>query len=566
MHLILFCHPLAGPRALYLNPIEVQRLVALVAEQFPEVTVDLIDRNAEDNHDKLEQTIAATDVLCLALPNGSMPAALLSLPIGSRLPDSWLILLGEIISDGNPSEALLAAREAGWASNRIIGFVGRDELQFLQLVNAISNGVHPKGLLNVAVLDECGTVIIDESARLAKNILLAKPVFTDSIKQAIADRGLRVLIDGLSRGCEHHCLYCHLNNREQTSGVVQEMYDEPSEVLREVEAWCGTSAVLMFTDENFFGGSSEIDRRNRLEKICQLGSKLVQRKFSGILGVDTRIDTVVNDSDDAGMRQMRESSWKTMAAAGLRYVYLGIESFSHSQLKRYGKSEQLKIVSAALRFLRSLDIKFIAGLIILDPLVTPTEIVDNIRYIEHNDLLGNVASLLKEMRVQQRSKYYRLLEKSNSEIRAAQRDMLMLTRESVPYSNRIVKNAIRITRSVHELFSDSGYRHSDVVAFEALVPEVSSDPSLSVPRVVIKMEIELLKELLQGRSSDDVDWAYGLAKDCAELVLDLIARRKSITNSSGSQKVHRYYQAVFSEVKKKALRHSRRATASTSRF
>lgn len=478
-----------------------------------------------------------------------MQQALLSLPVkeGKRRP--WLILVGESITDGNPRDALLAANNAGWPSVRSAAFLGRNEADFLRLFDAIQSSGSIADLPSVAVVDEFGAYALAEGQHLPERAEHFCFNFSPTMKAEISLRGPRVLLDGLTRGCEHRCLYCHLNNRAETSGVVQDLGLSPAACLLEMSAWCGQDTLIQFTDENFFGGRSKEGKRVRLRSIEALGRELLDQGFKGALGVDTRVDTVIYATDDASTRELRSNAWQLLAEAGLRYAYLGTESFSPSQLKRYGKAGQLTHIQDSLHFLGSLNVSYMLGLILLDPLVQPSELAVSIEFIESNKLSGSVGSLLKEMRIQNQSRFYHLLSGAVDEINLAARDSLMLNRASVPYVNDKIRSILLVTRPVHELFAESGYRHSDVAAFESLLPELGTVPGYSIPRVVTDFELGLLKTLLTGEGPGDLASALERADACAKDVLDLVSKRRVAVNTPAGEKVHRYYETVFARIR-----------------
>jgi hypothetical protein len=76
----------------------------------------------------------------------------------------------------------------------------------------------------------------------------------------------------------------------------------------------------------------------------------------------------------------------------LQQIYLGVESGSAGQLRRYYKGVRPEDNELALRTLNDLRIQAACGWIMFDPLVTPAEISENVAFIRRNDLLPTCPS------------------------------------------------------------------------------------------------------------------------------------------------------------------------------
>ncbi len=110
--------------------------------------------------------------------------------------------------------------------------------------------------------------------------------------------------------------------------------------------------------------------------------------------------------------------------SGLIIVYIGVETFSRTQLRRYGKSLDIFTIKRSIELLRQLGIRFTIGLIIFDPLMNLDELRENIKFIEENNLVGNISSISKEMRIQRGTPYYKMANKKRITLILNQDDLV----------------------------------------------------------------------------------------------------------------------------------------------
>ncbi|MDH7500446.1 MAG: radical SAM protein, partial [candidate division NC10 bacterium] len=156
--------------------------------------------------------------------------------------------------------------------------------------------------------------------------LLAMPLYRHL---ELAGRPITSLIT--SRGCPFRCTFC-VSSR--FSGTRWRTRSLPSvlEEIEEIRGRYGFSA-LAFLDDNFTLDPS------RVIALCQ---QILQRKWDLKWWCFSRPDTVLQN----------EEMVEAMAAAGARYVFMGIESASQPVLDSYGKKARAEAAESAVRLLR----------------------------------------------------------------------------------------------------------------------------------------------------------------------------------------------------------------------
>ncbi|MFA5363547.1 MAG: TIM barrel protein, partial [Candidatus Omnitrophota bacterium] len=93
----------------------------------------------------------------------------------------------------------------------------------------------------------------------------------------------------------------------------------------------------------------------------------------------------------------------------MKNVFVGMESGSNSQLKRYGKGVSSEEHRKALRILENLGIQIGIGFIPLDPMVTIDELEENVDFLVDTGLQYAVAHLVHQVRVFPGTGLYKML-------------------------------------------------------------------------------------------------------------------------------------------------------------
>jgi len=104
---------------------------------------------------------------------------------------------------------------------------------------------------------------------------------------------------------------------------------------------------------------------------------------------------------------------------GLRKVFLGVESGSDTQLRRYKKQQNVSETIYAIRTLEECGIEIEMGFIVFDPLCTIEEVKDNLLFLYNNNFARYVSSLGSglELRLHMDTSYVQMLiqfEKENN--------------------------------------------------------------------------------------------------------------------------------------------------------
>lgn len=208
-----------------------------------------------------------------------------------------------------------------------------------------------------------------------------------------------------SRGCPwNNCSFCVLKMKYYGHKW------RPYPVKKIVEEMKNLSAdgvkTVYFTDEEFI--SSDYDRME------ELADKILNAKKCGEISADfnfaasTSVKALFGKYCDSSISQERINAvLLKLKEAGLRSLFLGIESGSDSQLRRYCKGVTAEQSVAAIELLVKLGIEQDIGYIIFDPLVTVDELMQTVQFLEKCHISSHISRFAKDMRIVPFTRYYK---------------------------------------------------------------------------------------------------------------------------------------------------------------
>ena len=207
-----------------------------------------------------------------------------------------------------------------------------------------------------------------------------------------------------SRGCPwNNCSFCVLKMKYYghkwrpypVEKIVEEMKNLSADGVK----------TVYFTDEEFISGDYD-----RME---ELADKILNAKKCDEISVDFNFAGSTSVKALFGKYCERPISQEKINAvllklkeAGLRSLFLGIESGSDSQLRRYCKGVTSEQSVAAIELLTKLGIEQDIGYIIFDPLVTVDELMQTVQFFERCHLSSHISRFAKDMRIVPFTHYY----------------------------------------------------------------------------------------------------------------------------------------------------------------
>ncbi len=275
--------------------------------------------------------------------------------------------------------------------NNIICIYGEGEEAFYQLLRRFEDGLFVMDeqlseICNLAFKCNSKTII---TPKKSLDLRMEDTTLRDSyILEYIKRNHGIVRLEG-SRGCSwNKCSFCCVNAK----------YANPSwhgfsinKILKElIELSNMGFHAPYFTDEDFFG--QEYDRA------IELGNKIIDLKRQGKIREDMNFFISILAAD-----AICESGKKALAVlkeAGLREVFLGIESLEKEQLKRYNKKASTDTNSKAIKYINQIGLNIDSGYILFDPEMSFEALGHSIDYISRLNVNKFDSRSLKRLRIQ----------------------------------------------------------------------------------------------------------------------------------------------------------------------
>jgi radical SAM superfamily enzyme YgiQ (UPF0313 family) len=227
----------------------------------------------------------------------------------------------------------------------------------------------------------------------------------------IASNGAQLFVES-SRACSWAaCTFC-LRGLTDIAGRPREFRRFPIDrTIADIQQ-LGAQGVTAFTfaDEDFLGGS--LDDMDAFAS--ELHGRLQRLPFQCRFDISATIHSVCRSSDTARDSERKARVLRQLAEVGLNKVFLGVESASPSQLRRYAKGHSPEDAAGAVERIRELGVRVELGFIMFDPLCQLSEVAENVRFLQHNQMEQYVSALTNELRVQTGSRYLLLLERHES--------------------------------------------------------------------------------------------------------------------------------------------------------
>lgn len=305
-----------------------------------------------------------------------------------------LLILGDLIATFATQQILEEAPEAicviGEGEEAIVGIAGAwldsagapDELRQMLLQREVPNLVFMLGATQHATPRR----LID---------LAAMPAPDRSFVSRVAQLGGIIRAEA-SRGCAWGlCNFCAIQFKYCDSISWRTIPNE--RIVGELETLAALGVRSPFyTDEDFIG--SDPQRTISLARAIRDARDKERIAPELTLYVDMRVDTILAPARKglpSGEDVLRE-----LKTAGLREVFIGIESGAKEQVRRYRKAATAQRNLAAIELLKRHGISLDVGFIMFDPEMQFPELRANLEFIQESGLYYHDARLTKSLRVE----------------------------------------------------------------------------------------------------------------------------------------------------------------------
>ncbi|MXQ55138.1 B12-binding domain-containing radical SAM protein [Shimazuella alba] len=288
-----------------------------------------------------------------------------------------LIIAGNVIPSFNPEQffnkypELLICDKEGEYTLRDLSLYIRGEKE-LRDINGIS-------YLN----SETGRVVHNQAMTVNMNEVPTPAL--DTLKDVAKYRGALTL--ETSRGCDYsRCTFCPRDHKLRSWRPLssENVLKQINDLIRSGNE-LGIKSHIYLADEEFIG---ELPDGKEAERVIQFCEGILKRPDTIRFDLAARADSVYIPKNSVDWNVERLKMWHYCARAGADRVFIGVESGSEAQLKRYGKGTKPEQNIIALRFLSALGIQLRIGFIMFDQLMEGfDDIRENLAFLERTDAL-----------------------------------------------------------------------------------------------------------------------------------------------------------------------------------
>lgn len=197
-----------------------------------------------------------------------------------------------------------------------------------------------------------------------------------------------VRIEG-SRGCSwNKCSFCCVNSKYANPSWRGFSIDKILNELIEISNLGFLSPY--FTDEDFLG--------QNYERAINLGNEIINLKNKGVINKELNLYISILAADT--MTDLGKEALRVLKIAGLREVFIGIESLEKQQLSRYNKKASMDTNRKSIDFIKEIGLQLDSGYILFDPEMSFEELGTSIKYINNLNISKIDSRCIKRLRLQ----------------------------------------------------------------------------------------------------------------------------------------------------------------------
>lgn len=215
----------------------------------------------------------------------------------------------------------------------------------------------------------------------------------DTIEDVIKYKGALTL--ELSRGCNYSkCIFCPRNHKgARWRGLSVDTMVLYFKTLEKVCKKVKKEPFFYIADEEFIGQLPHALELKRIEEFCK-GIKQLNIKIK--FDISARVDSIFKPEATKKENIDHLHMWKLLKEIGLQRLFLGVESGSDNQLRRFNKGTTAYQNATAIKLITALGINIRIGYISFDPLMENfNDIKESHKFVERKDILYKHADFNK---------------------------------------------------------------------------------------------------------------------------------------------------------------------------
>ncbi|MEI8350665.1 MAG: radical SAM protein, partial [Candidatus Omnitrophota bacterium] len=296
-----------------------------------------------------------------------------------------------------------------------------------------------------------------------------------------------------SRGCPWgHCTFCSIRGQFGKGCKISWRAFPIKKIIDEIRYFAKNGIKKFFSIDSEFMGPMDGDYFDTTEKRINDFADAVNHlnEELSVLGeepvyishISVMVHNIYNAKDSAAKNAKRIELCRALHEKGrVHRFYLGIESGSERQLKRYAKGVTVDENRQALRIIKELGIEIEVGFIFFDPFATLEQLKENIEFIEETELFKTDSRILGSLRVQAGSPYVKMAESKGL--------LGAFDLESLSYASKYEIADVALCQEIFSAFEEP---------VRGLVRNLTKDFRLRSRKIDFDFVKEMVEILLQG--------------------------------------------------------------------
>lgn len=263
------------------------------------------------------------------------------------------------------------------------------EESFLDLVDFVSGKKKIEDVRGIAYINNNGEYRMNNINLLDINHLPFPAV--DTVEDVLKYKGALTL--ELSRGCNYsQCTFCpRAHKGAKWRGLSVDDMVLYFKTLQDICKKLGKEPFFYIADEEFIGQLPHDLELKRIEDFC---NRIKQLGINVKFDISARVDSIFKPEATKEENIDHLHMWKLLKDIGLQRLFLGVESGSDNQLKRFNKGTTAYQNSTAIQLITALGINTRIGYISFDPLMENfDDIKESHKFVERKDILYKPAKL-----------------------------------------------------------------------------------------------------------------------------------------------------------------------------
>ena len=413
---------------------------------------------------------------------------------------------------------------------------GEGEVPLVKLIKYLRGKTDIKDIPNLVYKDDSHNILQNQSHYFELGELYFQPTdeFTDEINNGNGDFWIES-----SRGCRGNCSFCSKSVAHFGSkGHRRFPLLRTTQRIKDINKKFGITN-FRFGDEDFINEDFGF-----IQKFCE---EVLKFDFPFTFEIDATVRGIFNNNDNDERKIRRKELWNNLQKAGLRHVFIGLESLSNSQLKRYNKCITVKGIIKALSHF---PISYAAGFIPFDPFVTIEELKENFINLKNTGIIDNINTPIKFMRIQIGTALAERTEKAGL-ITGKSDNRMCYTYE---FSDKNVSKVCKIILRYSHIFKTYAYKinylirptNCDSITKNPELLEYFSESNLKFKRLELDYLIDLVKNHRDEKMLAEREKKF--LRDAKNLYIDIQNKSNEIEDPEKKEKIYKVCRNLIKNI------------------